>query len=311
MPMRFKRKVILFKNEGTAGQDAAPVAATNAILVRNFRMSFLDQEGDDRDFDVTYVGNKGRLLSGATVKFDFDVEMAGSGAAGTAPGYGPLLKACAMSETVNAGVSVVYAPVNPGSETTGTLYFYLDGRLHKAVYCLGNVTPKLSRGKAPLYAFSFIGIYVAPTDVALVSPTLSAFQKPLVVNNANTTPVTVHGFAGKFSEIQFSSGNVLTYRNLVGSESVRFTDRDSRGSVKLEDELVATKDWWTIMRAGTLGAMSVTHGTVAGNKVVLAAPNVQLLDPGSDAEDNIAMLSMNMLLTATLAGNDEFSITVQ
>jgi len=311
MPMRFKRKVILFKNEGTAGQDAAPTAGANAILTRNFRITPLEQEGDDRDFDVSYVGNKGRLISGATVKFDFDVEMAGAGAAGTAPGYGPLLKSCCMSETINAGTSVVYAPVNPGSESTGTLYFYLDGRLHKAVYCLGNVTPKLVRGRAPLYSFSFIGIYVAPTDVGLVSPTLTAFQKPLVVNNANTTPVTLYTYAGKFSEIQFSTGNVLNYRNLVGSESIRFTDRDSRGSVKLEDELIAAKDWWSIIRAGTLGALSVTHGTAAGNKVVLAALNVQLLDPGSDAEDNIAMLPMNLLLTATLAGNDEYSITVQ
>jgi hypothetical protein len=313
MSMYAKRKVILFKTETTPGTDSVPVAATNAILTRNFRISPLVAEGEDRDFDINYVGNKGFLIGGKPLKFTFDVELAGAGAAGTAPGYGPLLKACAMSETINAGVSVVYAPIAPGSETPGTMYFFIGGRRHRATYCLGNVKAALTKGKAPMYSFEMMGIYVAPDDVALPTPTLTAYQKPLVVTNANTTPFTLDGFAGKFTDLSINTGNVYPYRNLVGSESLRFVDRNSQGSVKLEDELVATKDWWTKLSAGTLVALSATHGTVAGNIVVLAAPNVQL-DPrnvGLDDQDNISMLSMNLLLLPSSAGNDEWSITVK
>lgn len=307
----FKRKVVLFKGETTPGTDATPTVGANAILVRNFRISPLEQEGEDRELEVNYVGHQGRIIAGAPVRFSFDVEMAGAGAAGSAPGYGPLFKACGMSETINAGTSVVYAPTNPGGETSGTMYFYMGGRLHKALYCVGDVECVLQRGKIPFLSFSFTGIYVTVTDTALPTPTLSAFQKPLAVTNVNTTPLTLHGFAGKFAELRFKAGNEIAYRNLVGSESVRLVDRKSTGSVKLEDELVATKDWWTTMRSATLGALACTHGTAAGNKVVLAAPNVQLVEPNLDQEEQLAMLSMNMLLQPSSAGNDEWSITVQ
>jgi len=313
MSLYAKRKVILFKTESTPGTDSVPTAAANAILTRNFRISPLMAEGEDRDFDINYVGNKGFIVAGKTLKFSFDVEMAGSGAAGTAPGYGPLLKACATAETINGGVSAVYTPLAPGAETPGTLYFFMGGRRHRATYCLGNVKASLQRGKIGLFSFDMTGIYVAPDDLALPTPTLTAYQKPVAFTNQNTTPFTLDGFAGKFSALTLDSGNVYPYRNLVGSESMRFVDRNSKASVKLEDELVATKDWWTKLASGALVALSATHGITAGNIVMIAAPNAQLdpRDPGIDQDDNISMLSMSLLLTPSSAGNDEWSITVK
>ena len=106
-----------------------------------------------------------------------------------------------------------------------------------------------------------------------------------------------------------STGNQLDYRNLPNSEAVRFGDRNSAGSVQLEDELVATKDWWTIVKNATLGALAITQGTAAGNKVAIAAPNVQLTDPEISEEQNIAMIGMKMGLQPSSAGNDEWSFT--
>jgi hypothetical protein len=309
MAMKFRRKVILAKNAASYGADAAPTAANDGMLVRNFRMRPLNQEYDDRDYDVPYFGNKGRIVSGAFVEVSFEVEMAGGGAAGTAPKYGPLLQSCGMSETINAGVSVVYAPITTG-EKDSTIYFYIDARLHKVLGAFGNVEARLVAGRIPVWAFTFIGLYVAPSDVALPTPTLTAFQKPLAVNNTNTTPATLFTFAGKFREIMLATGNELVYRNLPNSEAVRFVGRRSRGSVRLEDELVATKDWWTIVRNGTLGALAITQGTAAGNKVAIAANQVQLTEPDMDEEQGIAMIRMNMELQPSSAGNDEFSITV-
>ncbi len=311
MALVFKRKVILFKVETTPGTDSVPAAATDAMLVRNFAITPISQDNDQRDFDINYVGDVGRIPGGARVDFSFEVEMAGSGAAGTAPAYAPLFKACGMSETISAGVSAVYAPINPGAESTGTLYFYLGGRLHKAVYCIGNVKAMLTRGKIPVWQFNFLSIYVTPTDVAIPVPTVTGFKKPLAVTNVNTTPVTLHGFSGKFSDISLDVGNSMLYRNLVGSESVRFVDRNSKGSIKLEDELVGTIDWWTKIRAGTLGSLSVQHGVAAGAIVLIVAPNVQLIDTKLDQQENISELMMNMVLQPSSAGNDEWSITIK
>ncbi len=309
MAFKWKRKALMAKSEATYGVDPTPVAGTNAILARNVSLSPLKQEYDDRQMLKTFYGNDGKLVAGSWVEIDFEVEMAGAGAAGGVPGYGPLLKACGMSETNVPATSETFAPIS-AAEVSCTIYFYMDGRLHKITGAFGNVEVVLMKGRAPYFAFKFLGLYTIPSDTALITPTLTGYQKPLAVTNANTTPLTLFTFSGKFSEVRFSTGNALAYRNLVGSEAIRFTDRKSVGSVKLEDELVATKDWWTIVRAGTTGALAVTHGTVAGNKVSLAAPAIQLTDPSMSEEDGIAMISMSMELLPTAAGNDEWSIVV-
>jgi hypothetical protein len=311
MPLKFRRKVILAKNAASYGADAAPTAAANAILVDNFSIRPLQQEYDDREYDVPYFGNKGRIPSGSFVELSFEVEMAGAGAVDSAPKYGPLLQSCGMSETITPTTGpVTYAPITTG-EKDSTIYFYIDGRLHKVLGAFGNVEARLVAGRRPKWAFTFIGLYVLPSDTALPTPTLTGFQKPPAVNNTNTTPATLFTFAGKFREITLATGNELVYRNLPNSEAVRFVNRRSRGSVRLEDELVATKDWWTIVKNGTLGALTVTQGTAAGNKVTITANQVQLTEPDMSEEQGIAMIRMNMELQPSSAGNDEWSIATQ
>lgn len=309
MPFKARRKVILLKNEATPGVDAVPAAATDALLVNNFSFRPLVLQYDDRDYVVPYFGNKGRLIAGQYAMCSFEIEIAGAGGAVDAvPKWGPAMKSCGMSQTVNAAVSVAYAPITT-AEVFSSIYFYLDGRLHKMLFSHGDCEVRVPSGRKGVFAMTFIGLHVAPADSALVTPTLTGFTKPVVVNNLNTTPFTVHAFAGKFRELSFAFGNVNVYRNLPNSEAIRFVDRISRGQVRLEDELVATKDWWASIKNGTLGALAVTQGTVAGNRVAIAAPNVQLTEPELDDEDGIAMIRMGMELQPSAAGNDEFSIT--
>jgi hypothetical protein len=310
--LKFQTKAITAKVEGTYGTDSTPAGATDAVLARNMTVKPLRLLLDRRDFVLPYFGNQGQLVAGKFCEVDFEVELAGGGAAGTAPKYGPLLKGCGLSETINAGVSVVYAPVSPapGAEVSLSIYFYVSGRLHKILGSLGSVAMVLEAGKIPLYRFHFVGLYVLPSDTALPALTLTGWQKPLAVNNANTTPATLFAFAAKFRRMEFDLGNKLAYRNLPNSEAVRFVDRNSSASFAFEGELVAGKDWWTIVNGSTLGAFTATHGTAAGNKVTIAAPNVQLLEPSLGAEDDIVMETYPADLTVSTAGNDELSITV-
>ncbi len=309
--LNWKRKVILCKSEVTYGLDPVPAAAIDAVLARNVVLTPLVLATDPRATELPYVGNQGQIIAGQSVKLEFEVEQQGAGAAGAKAPYGPLLQACGMSETLTALVSAVYALVHPSAATSVTLYFYMGGRMHSLVGCLGDPTFTWSRGKVPTIKFVFMGLYVPPTDVALPVPTLAPWKAPLAVNNVNTTPVTLHAFAGKFTDLSVTFGNVMNYRNLIGSESIRFTDRKVTGTVKLEDELVATKDWWTIMKNGTTGALALTHGIVAGSKVMVAAPAVQLFSPALASDQDISVLSMNMDLLPTAAGNDEFVLTVE
>ena len=53
-----------------------------------------------------FLGASEQLLANTRVECTFSVELAGSGAAGTAPRYGDAIKACGFSETIASGTSV-------------------------------------------------------------------------------------------------------------------------------------------------------------------------------------------------------------
>lgn len=307
--LKFETKLLTLKNEVTYGTDAVPTAAANAILARSVSVKPLKLMTDEREAVLPWFGNQGRLVAGKFCTIDFEVEMAGSGVAATPTGYGAALKACGLQETI--GATVVYAPTTPvvASDISCDIYFNVGGRQHKITGALGTVKAVLEAGKTPVFQFSFIGLYNAPTDVALVSPTLTIFQKPLAVNNANTTPATLFTFAGKFRRMEIDLGNKCVYRNVVNSEAVRFLDRKSTARFVLEAEAVAGKDWWTIVAAETNGVFTVTQGTAGGNKVTIAAPNVQLGEPDLSSEDGVAMETYPADIKPSVAGNDELSIT--
>lgn len=309
--LRFKKKVLLFKIEGGGyGVDAAPAAATDGLLVRNLSVSPLKLSYEDRSIVRPFYANDGKIVTGKWSEVSFEIEIQGAGGAVDAIAkYAPVLRACGMAQTVNAGVSVQYDPVSAAFESA-TQYFQVDGRQHKI---LGSRASKfgvmISAGKIPVFQFTFIGLHVQPTDTALTPATLTGFQKPLASNNANTTPFTLHTFAGKFRELSVDFGLNTPYRNLMGSESVEILDRKVTGKITLESELVATKDWWTIMKAETLGALTCTQGTAVGFKVKFDAPNVQITEPEEGDDGGVLQLSAGLEMLSGANGNDEFRIT--
>ena len=116
MSLKTNKRIVVAKIESSYGVDSTATGA-NAILLRNLTVTPLDGETATRDLIRPYFGNSDILVATTMAKLDFEVELAGAGAAGTAPAYGPLLRACAMSETISAGVSVTYAPISATLES--------------------------------------------------------------------------------------------------------------------------------------------------------------------------------------------------
>ena len=161
-----KKMLLLAKIEGTSGTDALPTAGANAIMCRALAPEPITAEQVARDLIRPHKGNSGKLAVGVHRKLTCEVEFAGSGAAGTAPPWAPLLQACGFAETITAGVDVAYDPVSEG-EPTLTLYGYLDGILFKLTGCKGNVTFTLNAKAIPVMQFEFLGAYSTPTDTQL------------------------------------------------------------------------------------------------------------------------------------------------
>lgn len=309
MPKLTRKRTILAKIETTYGTDPTPTGAANAIQVKNVETIPLQASVVSRDIIRPYLGESEQLIAGQHVEVNLEVEIAGSGAAGTAPAYGPLLRACGLSETVNAGVDTVYAPVSSGFESV-TIYYNEDGILHKVTGARGTVQLEIKAKSIPVYKFKFIGIYNAPTDTAAPTCVYTAFQKPLVANNQNTTGFSFFGVSNLvLSELMLNVNNSLDYRALIGAEYAQISDRRANGDLTFETTALATLNIFTTALATSTGVLSITHGTVAGNKVKIDSPAVDVINPSYSDDNGVSMIKCPIVLVP-VSGNDEFTITV-
>lgn len=308
----FKRKAtILAKIETTYGTDPTPSGAANAVLVSDLTINPMDMGTVSRDLIRPFFGNSEDLPTQVFAKLEFSCEVAGAGAAGDVPAWGPLLRACAFAETVNAGTDVQYTPVSDAIESV-TLYANADGVLHKMTGARGTVSFELGNNKRPVMKFAFTGVFNTIADAAAPAVTLTGWKKPLAVTRANTPTFTVHGYAARMEDFTLDVANQVEPRSLVGgTEEVLITDRKPAGKIQIEAVKVADKDWWTSILAVTTGAVAFEHGLVAGNKVRFDMPAVQLIKPAYSDSQGVLMLSADLRVVPGASGNDEMVITAK
>jgi hypothetical protein len=307
MPLLTRKRLILAKAESTYGTDSTPAGA-DAVLVRNLDITPLEADTVSRDLIRPYLGNSEQLLANTRVGITFEVELAGSGTAGTAPKYGSLLKACGFSETVVATTSVTYAPVS-SSFSSATIYFNNDGVLHKATGCRGTFTMTCNLNEIPVISFTMTGIYNAPTDTVAPSATYTNQATPLIFKEGNTSNFSLLSYAGCLMNVSFDVANEVVHRELIGcTKQVLITNRAPAGEAVIEAPTLAQKDYFTIANNNTTGSLTFTHGTTAGNIVAFTAQKVDIGQPTYSDSDGIQMLNLPYVAIPTSAGNDEVSL---
>lgn len=310
MSLSMKNMVLLAKAQTAKGTPASPVAGTNAILCRGLTPQPIKAKFVERQLIRGAKGNYGAIVASEHQVFEFEVELAGSGAAGTAPKYGPLLLGCGMSETVSAGVDVVYQPV-AGVGSYLTLMAYLDGVLFQMTDALGTVSFALNAEELPVMKFQFIGKYAAVTDVTFPTGiSFTGFQQPVTVGDANTSVATLDGVNLVLKSFGLDLANQIAWRDLVNDSGVRSPDRKPTASAVFEMTTVATKNWVGAVKAGTQMPLAITHGLTAGNIVGLTAPKLQFnAEPSLSNDAEIAMLNGSFAVMPD-AGNDEVVLTL-
>jgi hypothetical protein len=304
-----RKRLLLAKIESTYGTDSTP-AATDAILVSALEVQPLQLELKDRELILGYLGNTEMVVGQRLVSVSFDVEIAGSGTAGTAPKWSALMQACGFSETIVASTSVTYAPISSAFKGV-TLYFFADGVRHKVTGCRGTWSMALETGEIPKISFSFTGIFNAPTDETQPSPTFSNQADPVVVNSANTATLQVHGYAACLSAFSLDLANETPFRQLAGcTQQVMITDRKPEGEVTIEAPTIAQKNYFNAASTQTAGQFSWVHGTTAGNIITFTAPTCTLGSPEYEDSDGVIMLKLPFMPQPTAAGNDEFTLAL-
>ena len=309
MALLLRKRLIVIETETTYGTDAAPDGA-DAVLVRDLSITPQSSDVVSRDLIRPYLGASQQLLANTRVECTFSVELAGSGTAGTAPQYGKALKACGLAETIVASTSVTYDPVSSGFESV-TIHYMIDGVRHQMRGCRGNVALTANVGEIPTLDFTFTGIYVAPDDSAILTPTYANQDDPLVFKNDNVSGFQLLSYAGALQSFSFDLGNTTVYRELVGgSKEVLITDRACNGSVSIEAVTMATKDYFAsaVDDDVALGNLQFTHGSTAGNIVQFTSSKVDIGDVAYGDSDGIAMLEIPYTCVPDSAANAEFDL---
>lgn len=317
-----RNTAILAKIETTYGTDAAPTGAANALLIANQSITPLAAQNVDRGLVRPYFGGSEQLLGNAYKEVSFDIELAGSGAAGTAPAWGPLLRACGFAEVLTASTRVDYTPVSTGFESL-TIYYYDDGVLHKLLGARGSFSINAKVNEKPTLGFKFTGLDGGDTAATVGSTTLSAFKTPLVVGNANSNVLVLGGTTSssgaptitggtQFTSqgLEVDSGNGVNYIPLLGEESVEVTDRSMTGKIMLSMSAAEEVAKMADVKGAVLSSIGLVHGTTAGNKVMLFSPSAQFTNPSKGEVNGRRLIGYDLRIVPDPAGsgNDEFRL---
>lgn len=304
------KALILAKIETVYGTDPTPTGAANAILCGNVAYDVVESKIERTNIKPTF-GALRFVNIGEGQKLSFEVELKGSGAAGTAPEIGPLLRACSFTQVINAGVSAVYTPNSAGSAGESvTLYYYVDGLLHKITGARGSVS--LSDAKVNQYAklkFDFTGIYGGPVPAALVTPTFNSAIPPIFRGASFTFDTYAAIIDGISIEVKNDVAKRVDVNSATGILEWFVKERAVSGKIAPEMVLPATKDFWGMWSGGSAYAMTATIGAAAGNRCVITAPAVQLDKPKYGERESIVTLDLGLTLAPTAAGNDEIVLT--
>ncbi|QHL90700.1 hypothetical protein GVO57_07445 [Sphingomonas changnyeongensis] len=290
-------KTILFKKEAVYGTDAVPTAAANAALTRNFQRTPVQTDTLERNLDVPSRGRSPTGSTNARSAFSYELELAGSGAAGTAPAWMEHLEACGMAApTLVAGQSASLRFAAAGAAlSSATAYHWRGNQQAISLGARGTYGFNFTAGAYPFLSLSFVGML--PTgqpvvEAAPAAPDFSRWRAPLEVNTANTD-FTLDGYAAKLQSLTGEIGAQPAIRNLVGENYVQRGNHALTGQMVIKAPSVAERNYFATLRAGAEISCELIHGTAAGNIIELVMGFLQILaiEEQEDGDDLMYTIS--------------------
>lgn len=310
--LRWSEGALAVKAEGTEGDAETLTAAEARTRVENPTIRAEWPFRKSRAISDNLSQFKGSPMGPRVWRLTFDVPMAGSGAAGTAPSWGVLLNGSLTNESIVPATSVTYTPTTSSSDDKSlTIGLYVDGKRYLLNGARCNPTMVYVAGEVPMLRFECLGGYNEPTDTAI--PGSIAHES--TVASALVSGVFTFGATPLIARsLEINLGNVLVARpdftTANGIKSVVIARREPSGILVVEDELVATKNFFNLATAGTESAIVFGPFGAAGNKITLNIPKSQIEVPEIQNIDDLGYMSLPLSLNKN-AGNDEWSLLLE
>lgn len=309
MAIKWDSKILLVKLEATYGVDPVPDPATDAILATEVVLTPMEGSDVSRDLETPHLGAQGTIPTEVHSKLSFKVELSPSGTAGTAPAWGPLMRACAVAETIVALTSVTYNAITDDHESIA-LHLVIGKTRYVILGARGNCKIPVGAQAIPYLEFEFTGLFTQPTEVVRVTPDLTAFIKPQVATNANTPTFTIDGTSLIMRSCALDLGNAVENRFLIGSEEVLITDKSEAFETTVEAEALTTFNPFALASAQTAVAVNLVHGTGAGKISTLNLPTAQMQRlQGLENSQKIKEWPLRLVPLPNV-GNDQWTLTL-
>lgn len=308
-PLIRKRTVMAFKVETTVGTDSTPAAADAVLNVYNGTIdpTITVAQRDGQSALSMLPGVAGARAGRATFETDF------IGSASAPKLWTVLMLACGMQQLTGQVYKPESRPPEAGSSgaKTITISLYEDGRLKKLVGAMGTVRIVGVAGEAIRCFFTFDGVWVAPTDAALLTPTYLT-TAPLRFASSG---LSVGGVTSlRVGNIEFDAGNEVVMREdsatASGYHSAVIVARRPTLRLDPEGQLVANYDAFGKLIANTEEAITWSAGS-SGNRVQASYPKCQIVEaPGLDRSGKRCDNLLFQLNRSAASGDDEYGHTV-
>lgn len=306
-PRFWKKKAVVLKDEAAYATDAAPTGAANWFEARDVSLTSFEAETQERNIDMPWMGNKGQVITSLWSKLSFKIAFAGSGTAGTAPKWGPMMLGGGFAETVVAVTSVAYNLVSTDFGSV-TAYLEVDGVLYKFIGARSNVKCQIAAKGIPELVVELTSLYTEPVAGSIAGIVKTGWTYEDAVNSKNTEKVTINGVDLAFSTLEWDLGAKVARIDLPGPQlEVAITDRAPTASVTVLAPALGVFNPYALAKAGTNVPVANTHGLVAGKKMQTDL-NVIIASVTDDQIEGMAAYKLGLRPEA-VSGNDEIALT--
>ena len=268
--MLTNRRTIGAKVEATYG-SAETIAAGDLFFAYNIKFSPNVEEWA-RNPHKPSMSPLAPVKGRSRASISFDVELMGSGTAGTAPFWSPLIQACGRSLTTVASTSNTYDYATTSLKGI-TIKAFLDGVSVRMKGCRGSASCEMVAGQVPMLSFTFEGLWDYGTDTdawkdeALVSGTAypSFSPKPFIA-----ALLKIDSYKALSERMSWNDNNTLTAVPEANTVSVYkrvdITGRAPSGNLDAEAVTIATKDFMDLfVKKSQVAISAYVGGDDSGN----------------------------------------------
>lgn len=314
-PIKWRSKIILIKAEplNAYGVDPTPTGAANAMLMTNVQFQPMEGQEVSRNLELPYQGAQESIHVGLYCVLTGDVELVGSGTAGTAPAWSPLIRACGVAEVITAGTSVEYMPITDAQESVAA-YFMIGTNRYILLGGRATGTITINAAGIPVFRVTITGLFTIPAVAVRPTVDLTRWKKPQAASKATTPVYTIDSIPFVGRDFSLNLGCDVQPRMLFNQERVLIVDKAE--SIAMTVEAVPFTTYNPVARAGSQTAdaprvpIEVEHGTIAGRIVTITADaGVQGRFTGSQENQKIEEWPLTFTPLPT-AGDDQWKITL-